>query len=922
MLKTLYIPLDTTINNTVACEKLVKRGDTLILTIKVFSNGVLANLTGQSIDLILKKSDGTLLEYTIDQTNISSGIITAMPSQQSTLVDGIVSGELQIYAGETLTSTNTFTFEVQFSLADDVLEISKNDIKVLNDLRVLISQGQIEINKYNDCIIAIGNTVEAIEALANIKSYIDTNLVALESENAEAVVNINALKTENDKAPGLTINLKTQNDNAASNITALTTKNAEAVTNKNNLENSNTVASATKSALDISNTNATNTKNSLDTLNITATNTKNALNSTNATAQELKNELDTFVTEHPDVNNLVETVADHTTQLSEKANQTDLEVANQVIKTKADIDYVNTKTQANNLSYKESYATLSALQTAYPSGDSYNHVVLVDNYIYTWINSAWTSTQVQANGTGIANNTITTPKLANGAVTSNKIDANSNKDLLTANVLTGKYISGGTIKESPTYTINALYNCTLAIDISNYVLGDKITFMCPSSLNANILFAYKSDGTLAKNAWITNVTGGTITGITWNAITQIATMDVKAFCEAYLAQYVSFNFLASQSNFITYSVLSKSLDWLNILYSQMPSEVSGVINDYNLIPTINLPDTIVCMVNKEFNIYNNGIIADNKIESKFIIRWSYTGSNFTYLDDGFRITPTTTGSFTLTLQLCRQDTMGQLIVVYTKTFTVNVVANSAISTSYNVMFVGDSRTNNNTIVQTVKNDIPALNMIGTRGNTGAMHEGRNGWKAQDYCQSPNTYGLVNPFYNVNNPVAIDTTTDSNSALTSYFDFSYYCTNNNISKIDAVNILLGVNDNFSREAIRYIMTIVESIHAFDSAIKITIMHEYVSPKSNYPSLYSYTRWYQFRFYQRLYAQFANRENEKIYLLPTNAVVDGKYDFNYADTPISNRVTLTEKRCTDAVHLIDLAYPKLSDVWETYFKYSLI
>lgn len=75
---------------------------------------------------------------------------------------------------------------------------------------------------------------------------------------------------------------------------------------------------------------------------------------------------------------------------------------------KADITYVNTKTQANNLAYKESFNSLADLQTTYPSGDTYNHSVLIDTtyFIYTWSNGEWINTNIQANGTGIADESI------------------------------------------------------------------------------------------------------------------------------------------------------------------------------------------------------------------------------------------------------------------------------------------------------------------------------------------------------------------------------------------------------------------------------------------------------------------------------------------------------------------------------------
>ncbi len=97
-----------------------------------------------------------------------------------------------------------------------------------------------------------------------------------------------------------------------------------------------------------------------------------------------------------------------TEQLAQTAKKSEVQ---SLVTNKADISYVDTKVQAANTAYKESYATLAALQAAYPTGDTFNHVVMADGMIYTWTKSAWTNTQIQANGTGIANKTITPEKL-------------------------------------------------------------------------------------------------------------------------------------------------------------------------------------------------------------------------------------------------------------------------------------------------------------------------------------------------------------------------------------------------------------------------------------------------------------------------------------------------------------------------------
>jgi len=362
MLKTLYIPLDTTLDNVVECTKLIKRGDTLTLTIKLFTNGVLANLTGQSIDLILKKSDNTLIESTI--TTVSNGVITATLSQQATLVQGVVSGEIQVYTTGTLTSTNTFTFEVSSSLADNVLEISQNDIQVLADLRNLIASGQTDIIQYENSVLAIGNTVSAIEALANIKSYIDTNLLALQNANATSTVNIPALKTENDKAPTLTTNLATQNTSATSNISALTTKNADAVTNKTNLDNSNATATTTKTNLDASNATASATKTALDTSNTTANTTKTALNTSNTTATTTKTNLDASNTTALATKSLLDT--SNATATTTKTNLDASNATASATKTALDISNTNATTTKSALDTSKTNAdtSKSALDTS------------------------------------------------------------------------------------------------------------------------------------------------------------------------------------------------------------------------------------------------------------------------------------------------------------------------------------------------------------------------------------------------------------------------------------------------------------------------------------------------------------------------------------------------------------------------------
>lgn len=205
MLKTLYIPIDTTLSFEYECPLLIKKYDTLNLKIAVFDKGILKNLTGQTINLILRKSDGTNIEKSITSINLNIATITL--DKQATAASGLVEGELQIVDSNGQSTTNTFTYNVSNSLATDIQIKSKDDINTLQDMRALIAT-------YKEEIQALGSSVQATEALINIKNYIDNNLAALTNKNATASANIDSLKTENNRADNNIPNLKNENDNA------------------------------------------------------------------------------------------------------------------------------------------------------------------------------------------------------------------------------------------------------------------------------------------------------------------------------------------------------------------------------------------------------------------------------------------------------------------------------------------------------------------------------------------------------------------------------------------------------------------------------------------------------------------------------------------------------------------------------------
>ena len=89
------------------------------------------------------------------------------------------------------------------------------------------------------------------------------------------------------------------------------------------------------------------------------------------------------------------------------------------------IALINTNNQylnylASNLASPKVYATLSALQTAYPSGDSRIYVIPSTGFWYYWSGTAWVSGGY-FQSTGLADNSVTTLKIADASVTTAKV---------------------------------------------------------------------------------------------------------------------------------------------------------------------------------------------------------------------------------------------------------------------------------------------------------------------------------------------------------------------------------------------------------------------------------------------------------------------------------------------------------------------
>lgn len=258
------LDLKQNLNIYTTCKQL----DTLHLKLNIFDDGLEATLTNYNVRLKALKSDKVPL---IQETGITinNNVVTITGDEQLTTASGNTLVELQ-FINKT-TGEKKSTFNLVLKVISTILEVDRTISKATYTLLQELE------NKLDQASDFLGNIDEAIKS--------NNNLVAT---------------------------------NATANAT------------KTNLDGSISTATDTKTALDTLNTNAIESKKALDTSKTNADNSKAALDESKVNADTSKVALDKsiedsnkFVAEHADVNNLITTVASHSTQLSE--NMQDIE---------------------------------------------------------------------------------------------------------------------------------------------------------------------------------------------------------------------------------------------------------------------------------------------------------------------------------------------------------------------------------------------------------------------------------------------------------------------------------------------------------------------------------------------------------------------------------------------------------------------
>ena len=194
---------------------LIKIGDSINLTIDLLSKGESVDLRDSSVELFLKKEDGTKVEQ---EVIIGDSKVSCTPLNiQSTTAVGQVCGELVVESSGKQVTSSTFIFNVEGSTSSEILEESKDDIATIKSLKNTIVNVNSVVEKYKTNIEAIAGTSESIEALAQIKIYAESAVTeietvvntgntlktSLEFENTRAENNIQELKLTSPIAPSV-----------------------------------------------------------------------------------------------------------------------------------------------------------------------------------------------------------------------------------------------------------------------------------------------------------------------------------------------------------------------------------------------------------------------------------------------------------------------------------------------------------------------------------------------------------------------------------------------------------------------------------------------------------------------------------------------------------------------------------------------
>lgn len=191
MQKIIQVSIDTINQNSTCLYENVRKGDTLLMNFKIYQGSASIDLTGQSIHIVLKKSDGYAVEKIIN--SVTGNNFSASFDVQATIVIGDVIGIIEISDSNGTDITNTFTFEVKENPSSNIIINSKNEIETLSQVVNLI-------NSYNE-------NAEELEKANDLAVQNKSDLTNLNNSGSQL-----ASRLESDIATGTTVATRLEGD--------------------------------------------------------------------------------------------------------------------------------------------------------------------------------------------------------------------------------------------------------------------------------------------------------------------------------------------------------------------------------------------------------------------------------------------------------------------------------------------------------------------------------------------------------------------------------------------------------------------------------------------------------------------------------------------------------------------------------------